>query len=170
MNEPKRYRRRPKVVRAIRFLGDENYLACAEFCPVLRWRYIIGREPKEKLYLVETPEGEVRITPGNWLAEGSKREFYPIQDDIFQETMDEYHDDDEEERHLMELHLAAKWLDLHVIKYPDGVLVVTLVVALREKGIRVSTEDVVFLLQSNPRWKIVGRKHVMDLWGFAGYV
>lgn len=89
----------------MQFLGLDNYSAAESFCPVIRMHH---RPPLRKFvlregmpiewaarkpdwadkvtFLVVTPEGEVEISPGAWLVEGSAGEYYPVRDDIFQST------------------------------------------------------------------------------------
>lgn len=89
MNKPGTYRRKPKLVQAMRYTG-ENYPALRDFCPdpqVLR----IGPMPhydSPMIVLVKTPEGEVQVSKGSWLVQGSHGEFYPVRNDIFEETFD----------------------------------------------------------------------------------
>lgn len=58
----KSYRKRPIVIRAFRCKADRS---------------------------VETLEGTMKASPGDWIIEGVQGEFYPCKDDIFRATYDE---------------------------------------------------------------------------------
>ena len=92
MREPKTYRRKPRLVRAMQYTGD-NHKEIAEFCPehLLRFDFIPLFGTEVRRAFVQTPEGEVRLSVSSWLVEGSAGEFYPVKDPIFQDTFDDMH-------------------------------------------------------------------------------
>ena len=80
MLKPKKYAKKPIVIEAIQFTGD-NMMACLEFCP-------IGEEEFEQIY-IPTLEGEMTCTKGDWIIKGIKGEFYPCKPDIFEKSYEE---------------------------------------------------------------------------------
>lgn len=86
MNKPRKYRKKPVVIEAVKFLGESNYIG------VSRW---MGRELTE----LDDPEDVIEITTlesrlnepliveaGNWVIRGIEGELYPCRDDIFHQT------------------------------------------------------------------------------------
>jgi hypothetical protein len=75
-----KYRKKPVVIEAIQFLGDENVNAVAKF---------VG-DPDEygkaDFYDIETLEGTMTARPGDWIIRGVQGEFYPCKPDIFEAT------------------------------------------------------------------------------------
>jgi hypothetical protein len=88
---PQTFRKRPVVIRAMRFDGTE-----ASAKRIVDW---IGGEdragvgvrtpPDETLDLVvwiSTMEGAITASPGDWVIRGIQGEFYPCKPDIFEAT------------------------------------------------------------------------------------
>ena len=65
-----KYRKKPVVIEAIQFTGD-NCEEIKEF-----GAYIV----------IKTLEGKMIALPGDWIIKGVKGEFYPCKPDIFEKT------------------------------------------------------------------------------------
>ena len=79
----KRYVKKPIVIEAIQYDG-RNSADIHEFCGNK------VREPVGKDYLeIETLEGIMRASPGDYIIKGVKGEFYPCKPDVFKMTYDE---------------------------------------------------------------------------------
>lgn len=80
-------RKRPVEVEAIQWIGTpESDQAIKDFgCEFLRVGY------SEKL-LINTLEGNITCSIGDWVIKGVKGEFYPCRSDIFEDTYEVLHD------------------------------------------------------------------------------
>lgn len=83
MTEPKRYRKRPVVVEAMRYDG-ENYEDIRQFALGNVRKY-----SRKATLVVCTIEGAVGVDPPVWIVKGVKGEFYPCKPDIFEATYEE---------------------------------------------------------------------------------
>ena len=84
-----RYRKKPVEVEAVRFTGDSYQ---AHF--IRAWMdgepYV---EPALRVndtvpLIIETPEGTMRATAGDWIIKGVNGEFYPCKHEVFMKTYD----------------------------------------------------------------------------------
>ena len=78
-----KYRKKPVVIEAVQLVegcGTDMANLFKRAIPV-RW----GND-KKLFMLIPTLEGEMKAEEGDWIIKGIKGEFYPIKDDIFQET------------------------------------------------------------------------------------
>lgn len=76
-----RFRKKPVVIEAMRFLGldhPDNYVECGTFCPDMF--------TDSGVVFIRTLEGDHQCTPGDWIIKGVKGEFYPCKPDIFEAT------------------------------------------------------------------------------------
>ena len=117
MNTVKRYRKRPVTIEAARFpsaaveahsvtawLNDNGYpwlIGNALHPETLR--YTRGENdnevPERGLYIdpadgflvIRTLEGDMKVTPGDYIIRGVAGEFYPCKPDVFAETYEENH-------------------------------------------------------------------------------
>lgn len=96
---PEYYRKRPVVIEAMRFVGDNHRLI-----QVYDWianevgvySHVHGDIPEKGVavdhevgdLLIATLEGEMRCKYGDWVIRGVNGEFYPCKDDIFMHTYD----------------------------------------------------------------------------------
>lgn len=90
-----RYRKKPVVIEAIRFDGENaDQIArwvdpmSAEYELPDGWRVVQGTEDAESGLMVPTLEGDLMAKPGDWIIKGVKGEFYPCKPDIFSATYD----------------------------------------------------------------------------------
>lgn len=77
----KRYKKKPIVIKAVQFTG-ENYKEVEEF--VGQPLYI-----SYGMVAIPTLEGIMRCKPGNYVIKGVKGEFYPCDKEIFEQTYEE---------------------------------------------------------------------------------
>jgi hypothetical protein len=79
-----RYRKRPVVVKAVRWTGD-NWPEIARFHR--GDAFTTTRYPDGSCRLnIATLEGVMQAEPGDWVIEGVKHEVYPCKPDIFEAT------------------------------------------------------------------------------------
>jgi hypothetical protein len=84
-----RFRKKPVVIEAVRYAGKGN-LEPRGGLPNWLWaalesgvaRFINGGDP----LLLRTLEGELTVSPGDWIIRGVKGELYPCKPDIFEAT------------------------------------------------------------------------------------
>jgi hypothetical protein len=76
-----KFRKKPVVIEATQWfkMGDH---------PAVRIGRMTGRR------LIDTLEGEMQVTPGDWIITGVKGEHYPVKSDIFQATYELVEDSD----------------------------------------------------------------------------
>jgi len=73
------YRKKPVVIEAIQ-LVDENLVQLLEFCgDKIKSHPMIG-------VVIETLEGDMLASKGDYIIKGVKGEFYPCKPDIFEMT------------------------------------------------------------------------------------
>jgi len=81
-----KYRKKPVVVEAFQWLGDDNnqedLKSLWEFCPTAAW---VGVSIFARL-VIPTLEGEMRCDHGDWIIKGVQGEFYPCKPEIFELT------------------------------------------------------------------------------------
>ena len=81
--EPKKYRKRPVVVEAIQWTG-ENYKDVQEFAGKKTVNHF-----SEKVLTIRTLKGYRAVSCGDYIIKGTRGEFYPCKPDVFQETYEE---------------------------------------------------------------------------------
>lgn len=76
----KQYRKKPVIIKAMQFtaIGVIDWEAIYEFCPVAR--------PKNGELFIKTLEGNMRVSPNDYIIKGVQGEFYPCKPDIFEAT------------------------------------------------------------------------------------
>lgn len=78
-----KYRKKPVVIEAIQFLGDDvNVVDCMLFCPLLLKETYRCNET----LTIPTLEGKMLCSKGDYIIKGINGEFYPCKPDIFHET------------------------------------------------------------------------------------
>lgn len=73
-----KFRKKPAVVDAIQFTG-ENKFQIAEFCKGTKFDMHFNVESIQ----IDTLEGTMTASLGDWIIKGVKGEFYPCKPDIF---------------------------------------------------------------------------------------
>lgn len=86
----RRYRKRPVVIEAMQFAGD-NYKDVREFAKGQCEPLFVGGSVPPKM-LITTLEGVMEASVGDWIIKGVKGEFYPCKPDIFEATYEACHD------------------------------------------------------------------------------
>lgn len=113
--QPKRFRKRPVEIEAMRFPDkyppgvdptSDGYARNHQAHAVYRWvetntlgsfdftgpdRPVTGVsiDPADGSMIIATLEGDMRVSPGDWVIRGVQGEFYPCKPDIFAATYDE---------------------------------------------------------------------------------
>lgn len=82
-----KYRKKPVVIEAVRVPTEDQFV---EHGRLLGWFYNHGFNSflvaADKGYDIETLEGVMHASPGDWIIRGVKGEFYPCRPDIFAAT------------------------------------------------------------------------------------
>lgn len=78
---PKKFRKKPVVIEAMRFVGNIDQVA--HWCPVNE------RAEDGSWFTIPTLEGDMKCSPGDWIIKGVAGEFYPCKGKIFAETYEE---------------------------------------------------------------------------------
>lgn len=75
-----KFRKKPVVIEAVQWDGTEQAaVQITAFVGI----HIMGNGPN---FNIQTLEGSMMVSPGDWIIRGVKGEFYPCRDDIFQLT------------------------------------------------------------------------------------
>lgn len=83
-----KYRKKPVVVEAMRFKLPMPIDEFVEFCSFSgHSRY--GQDERGNYFLIETLEGDMRVSEGDYVIKGVQGELYPCKPDIFEETYEE---------------------------------------------------------------------------------
>lgn len=81
-----RYRKKPVVVEAVKFDGT-NYREVLEFIyPDMTETGLSGAEKMKLPIVIETLEGDMNVSIGDYVIRGVQGEFYPCKPDIFEAT------------------------------------------------------------------------------------
>ena len=78
-----KFRKRPVVIEAMQFT-DATKDRCFNWVTGNRMARFDGNE--DPVMLIETLEGNMVVSLGDWIIKGVKGEFYPCKPDIFAET------------------------------------------------------------------------------------
>jgi len=80
-----KYRKKPIVVDAVSYDGN---FRCLDIFPFSEVRGIIvsQKENGKACLKIETLEGTMTVSQGDWVVRGIKGEYYPVRDDIFHLT------------------------------------------------------------------------------------
>lgn len=83
MSAPKKYRKKPVVVEAMQFDGENG----REISSWIRDSGVVGQRLWTNVGLeVETLEGTMRASDGDYIIRGVQGKFYPCKSDIFEAT------------------------------------------------------------------------------------
>ncbi len=77
-----RYRKRPVEISAIRWTGEN----VEEVAAMTDGSINVVYDSAGRAFLIQTLEGQMRCSMGDWLIRGVEGEFYPCQHSIFQKT------------------------------------------------------------------------------------
>lgn len=85
-----KYRKKPVVIEAMKYIGDQNIPEIMHFMGVdalmNRVEVDFKSNTQTKVILIRTLEGEIEARPQDWIIKGIKGEFYPCKPDIFEAT------------------------------------------------------------------------------------
>ncbi len=80
------FRKKPVVIEAVHFDGSRESLAeVMAFTKGMGTREV-GVDPESGGFTINTLEGTMLASPGDWVIKGVKGEFYPCKPDIFEAT------------------------------------------------------------------------------------
>lgn len=85
----KQYRKKPVVIEAVQFLDNpERLCELSEFITTqdLRVNY---EDPENPVLKIETLEGVMNASVGDYIIKGVNGEYYPFKPDIFEKTYEE---------------------------------------------------------------------------------
>lgn len=83
----KMYKKKPVTIRAVQYTGN-NVDEIMEFGKKAVFHRDMRYEDENELF-IETLEGSMHVSVGDFVIEGVHGEFYPCKPDIFEETYDE---------------------------------------------------------------------------------
>ena len=75
-----KFRKKPVVIEATQWFAIGDHPAVHEYTDV---EFPLGEKGRS---YVETMEGPLRVSPGDWIITGVKGELYPVKSDIFAAT------------------------------------------------------------------------------------
>lgn len=81
-----KYRKKHVVVEAVKFTGENRREVLSFAMPQLSEEALHGAEVMRLPVVIETLEGVMKVSPGDWVIRGIKGEFYPCKPDIFEQT------------------------------------------------------------------------------------
>lgn len=87
--EPKRYIKRPIVIKALQFTGDNR----EEMFDFTNGVAVFRDNNGHKEIIIPTLEGEMMAPEGAYIVRGIYGEYYPVQESVFNETYLEVKDD-----------------------------------------------------------------------------
>jgi hypothetical protein len=76
-----KFRKKPVVIEAMPFDGTQDGAVA-----ILDWADQTVQMGSSNTLVIKTLEGEMTVSPGDWVIRGVQGEFYPIKDLIFVET------------------------------------------------------------------------------------
>lgn len=84
----RRFRKRPVVIEAIQYRPDiPNCNAVATFMGMPDGDYCDNEDRHDQAsWMIDTLEGTMEASPGDWIIRGVQGEFYPCKPDIFDAT------------------------------------------------------------------------------------
>lgn len=81
-----KFRKKPVIIEAIQFTGINHREILSFIYPALSEDALHGAEIMNLPIIIETLEGSMTATTGDWIIKGVKGEFYPCKPDIFKQT------------------------------------------------------------------------------------
>lgn len=81
-----KFRKKPVVIEAVRFTGKNQREVLAFSHPNLSKQALDGAQTMNLPVIISTLEGDMKVSPGDWIIKGVKGEFYPCKPDIFAAT------------------------------------------------------------------------------------
>jgi len=81
-----KFRKKPVEIEAVQFTGDNHREALSFIYPGMSEVGLSGAEVMRLPVVIETLEGDMTASPGDWIIRGVQGEFYPCKPDIFEAT------------------------------------------------------------------------------------
>lgn len=81
-----KFRKKPVVIEAVQFTGENRREVLSFAFPSMSEDGLAGAEIMRLPVVIETAEGAMKASPGDWIIKGVKGEFYPCKPDIFAAT------------------------------------------------------------------------------------
>lgn len=81
-----RFRKKPVEIEAVRWDGWETVTLCQGEARLAHGAVLEHDYRHPHLAVIETLEGLMRVSPGDWIIKGVQGEFYPCKPDIFAAT------------------------------------------------------------------------------------
>jgi len=85
---PATYRKKPVEIEAVQFTGNNHREVLSFVYPDMSETALQGAEAMRLPVVIETLEGSMTASIGDWIIRGVKGEFYPCKPDIFEATYD----------------------------------------------------------------------------------
>lgn len=79
----KKFRKKPVVIEAVQW--DVSTPTFEEITKMIGSKWLPGPMGSQTFY-IETLEGNMKVSPGDWIIKGVNGEFYPCKPDIFEKT------------------------------------------------------------------------------------
>lgn len=109
MSEARRYRKKPVVIEAIQVTDSDSFMAAGEWLNSNDYPWLLGNatepaslyvkdhegepvstgvwiDPADGALMIRTLEGDMRVSPGDYVIRGVQGEFYPCKPNIFAQT------------------------------------------------------------------------------------
>jgi hypothetical protein len=80
------YRKKPVAIEAVRYTGSNRREVLQFIYPSMSEDGLHGAEVMALPVVIGTLEGDMTVSPGDWVIKGVAGEFYPCKPDIFQAT------------------------------------------------------------------------------------
>lgn len=80
-----KFKKKSIVIEAIQYLREENINEVQDFFGDENGKALVYH-PTDNGYYINTLEGKMHLTKGDWIIKGVKGEFYPCKSDIFGAT------------------------------------------------------------------------------------
>jgi hypothetical protein len=81
-----KFRKKPIVIEAVQFNGSNQREVLSFAYPNLSEDALRGAEVMRLPVVIETPEGSMKASPGDWIIRGVKCDVYLCKPDIFEST------------------------------------------------------------------------------------
>lgn len=80
-----KFRKKPVIIEAEQWLGDNDLVEAGKVAAFLQQGKADFQVDKDTIF-INTLEGKMMASKGDWIIKGVKGEFYPCKNDIFEAT------------------------------------------------------------------------------------
>ena len=81
-----KYRKKPIVIEAVQWVGDNHIDIMKELSAQKYIDVWVDDKTRERYLEIETLEGRMKASVGDYIIKGIRGEFYPCKPDIFEQT------------------------------------------------------------------------------------